>query len=216
MSEYPSFKAHVKNTLISCAPLYQSYFVNYEYLICSEAFKNSFYYIIDAHEDNYLHLTGVSTFLSAEDFFHKCLNGTLLESHFDFNRLGQSPKEAKGSVRRKITSLSSITNIFTSTSLVEEDFQKNNIQCSFATSQGTSTLGFTSLGRARPMTLLKGNLLNPMKSKNISLVLRKKSGETKYTDIIFGTPETLSYYYEYISELLSDDIQKQITNSKQL
>lgn len=59
------------------------------------------FYIVSAHEDNYLHLTGLHTSLSAENFFNKCYTGTLDESDFDFARVGQNEKEVKGSVRRK-------------------------------------------------------------------------------------------------------------------
>lgn len=34
---------------------------SYEYLLCLKAFSRSAYYIVSAHEDNYLHLTGVHT-----------------------------------------------------------------------------------------------------------------------------------------------------------
>lgn len=36
-----------------------------------------------------------------EDFFQKCLAGTLDETDFDFAKFGQNEKVVKGSVRRK-------------------------------------------------------------------------------------------------------------------
>lgn len=102
MEGQKSFKERVKETVISNAVSYKWYYVKYEYLLCSEAFEQSAYYIVSAHEDNYLHLTGLHTSLSAEDFFYKCLNGTLDETDFDFVKDGQNEKEVKGSVRRKI------------------------------------------------------------------------------------------------------------------
>ena len=65
MEEQKSFSQHVKETVIQCADLYKKYYVEYEYLLCSKAFKKSEYYIISAHEDNYLHFTGLHTDLDA-------------------------------------------------------------------------------------------------------------------------------------------------------
>lgn len=134
-----SFKERVKESLISYAQDYKAYYVNYEYLLCSKAFSRSAYYIVSAHEDNYLHLTGVHTNLSAAVFFWKCYDGTLEESDFDFSKDGQSEKEAKGSVRRKINALAAIMGIFSGGSIVEEDFAKNRIRCALATSNTNVT-----------------------------------------------------------------------------
>ena len=182
------------------------YYVNYEYLLCSKAFEHSDYYIVSAHADNYLHLTGLHTSLSAEEFFNRCLNGTLEEIDFDFAKEGQSEKEVKGSVRRKINSLSSMMNMFNGSSMIEEDFAKNRIKCSFATANSDVTLGFIVAGKAKPMTLLKGDELDPSKARRLELVLRRKKGEDKFSEIIVGTEEILNKYREYLGELLSEEI----------
>ena len=82
MAEQKSFKERVKDTVIQNANSYKRYFVNYEYLLCSEAFVNNEYYIVSAYEDNYLHLTGLHTSLDAATFFEKCYKGTLEENDF--------------------------------------------------------------------------------------------------------------------------------------
>ena len=84
MEEQKSFTQRVKETVIHSAYLYKKYYVEYEYLLCSKAFEKSEYYIISAHEDNYLHLTGLHTDLDALSFFEKCYSGSLQESDFDF------------------------------------------------------------------------------------------------------------------------------------
>ena len=142
MAEQKSFKERVKDTLIQCAGLYKGYYVEYEYLICSAAFSKNLYYIISAHEDNFLHLTGIHTNLDAATFFERCYKGTLQETDFDFYKKGQNEREVKGSVRRKINSLSSIMNLFTITTSVEEDFNKNRIRCALAAGTTSATLGF--------------------------------------------------------------------------
>ena len=68
-----SFKERVLNTIVECSKQYQSTYVQHDHLIVSDAFKKNPYYIIEANGDNYLHLTGVSTALSAADFSRKAL-----------------------------------------------------------------------------------------------------------------------------------------------
>lgn len=68
-------------------------------------------------------------------------------------------------------------NMFTVGTLVEEDFEKNRIRCALAAGNASTTLGFVVAGKAKPMTLLKGNELNTAKAKKLDLVLRRKSGD---------------------------------------
>ena len=86
-----SFKTRVLETAISYSKGYYSLYVSLDYLIISDAFHIHPYYIVSAEKSNYLHLLGVSTGLSASDFFEKCYNGTLTEDDFEiadrnFNR----------------------------------------------------------------------------------------------------------------------------------
>ena len=201
-----SFKERVKESLISYAQDYKAYYVDYEYLLCSKAFTRSSYYIVSAHEDNYLHLTGVHTNLSASVFFQKCSDGTLEESDFDFSKDGQSEKEVKGSVRRKVKALAAIMGIFSWQSMVEEDFVKNRIRCTLATSNTNVTLGFTVVGKAKPMTLLKGNELNAAKARSFDLVLRKTREETTFKEMIIGTEVLLNEYKEELGSLVEESL----------
>ena len=68
-----SFKTRVKNTLIQYAGVYYTQFVCRDYLLISDAFHNLPFYILSAEKDNFLHLTGVTTPLSASSVFDKCL-----------------------------------------------------------------------------------------------------------------------------------------------
>lgn len=206
MEVQKSFKERVKETVINNAASYKWYYVNYEYLLCSKAFIRNKYYIVSAHEDNYLHLTGLHTSLSADDFFEKCYKGTLEESDFDFVKAGQDEKEVKGSVRRKINSLSGMMNMFGGSTMVEEDFVKNRIRCSFATTSSNVTLGFIVAGKAKPMTLLKGDELDSTKAKRLELVLRRRKGEMKFSEILVGTKDTLNEYRESLGDLVSPDL----------
>ncbi|MCM1263619.1 MAG: PBECR4 domain-containing protein [Butyrivibrio sp.] len=208
MKEQKTFKERVKETVIKNSYSYKKYYVEYEYLLCSKAFVKNEYYIVAAYEDNYLHLTGLHTSLDAATFFEKCYNGTLDETDFDFCKSGQSENEVKGSVRRKINSLSAIMDIFNVDTYVEEDFEKNRIRCALAAGNISTTLGFVVLdkAKAKPMTLLKGNELNLAKAEKLDLVLRRKSGEVKFSEIIIGTSERLLEHRKALSGLLSYEL----------
>ena len=206
MEEQKSFSQRIKETVIQCAYLYKKYYVEYEYLLCSKAFEKKEYYIISAHEDNYLHLTGLHTSLDATSFFEKCYDGSLEECDFDFYKKGQNERDVKGSVRRKINSLPSIMNMFSMETSVEEDFEKNRIRCALAAGNDGATLGFFVAGNAKPMTLLKGNELNLSKAKNLELVLRRKAGEAKFSEIIVGSCEQLLEHKSALKALLSYEL----------
>lgn len=214
MAEQKSFKERVKETVIKNAYSYKRYFVDYEYLLCSTAFVKNEYYIVSAYEDNYLHLTGLHTSLDAAAFFEKCYKGTLEENDFDFCKNGQNESEAKGSVRRKINSLPSIMDMFNAGASVEEDFEKNRIRCTLATGNISATLGFVVAGKAKPMTLLKGNELNSAKAKKLDLVLRRKSGECKFEEMLIGDAERLAEHKEALSDLISEDLLSLITTNE--
>lgn len=209
MGEAQGFKKRVKEVVIKAAQEYKNYFLNYDYLICSDAFLKQDYYIIKGNETNFKHLTGVvADSDTPKSFFEKSLNGTLTENDFEI-RKNEQDTFTKGSVRRKISVIQDAMQIFKVTTYVEEDFQKNNILCSFATENGSSTLGFTLTGIVtRPLTLLKGNQLDINKSKEIELVLRRKRGEKLFADIIVGDKDALNKYKHNICELITDDLLK--------
>jgi hypothetical protein len=64
------------------------------------------------------------------------------------------------------------------------------------------------------MTLLKGNELDARKAKSIELVLRRRSGEDKFTDIASGDMNTLRAYKDVLIELLSEDLLSQISDGE--
>ena len=193
-----SFKSRVIKTAIEAAKEYKKFFVDYEYLICSEAFSEKHFYIVDAYEDNFLHLLGVGTSLTPDEFFYKCLNGTLEEKDISFVKKGKDEKEVKGTVRRKIKVLPEINGIFNSTVFVEENFVKNHISCSFAVGDVVYTLGFSISPKTKPKTLLCGNMLNSEKSRKIDLVFRKPKGAPYFKELIYGDKEKITAYLSYI------------------
>lgn len=201
-----TFKERVKNTAISEAKNYKKNYVDYEYLVCSSAFREKDYYIIDAKEDNYQHLIGVNALIKPQEFFEKCYNGTLQETDFNFIKSGQNERSVKGSVRRKITVLSNMMNLFYNHIKVEETFIKNQIRCSFATADNKCTLGFIDATKSRPKSLIKGNELDTNKMRDVSLLLRKEIGKEKFDEIIIGNSEILMNYYEKIKAHIDNSL----------
>ena len=105
-------------------------------------------------------------------------------------------------------------NMFSVGTSVEEDFEKNRIRCSLAAGNASSTLGFTVVGNAKPMTLLKGNALDSAKARNLDLVLRRKAGETKFSEIVIGATEQLLEHKSALNTLLSEELCALISEDK--
>lgn len=206
MDDQTSFKARVTGEIIRGAAVFKDCFVDYEYLLCSDAFIHRPYYIVRANGDNYQHLTGVASRIKAGDFFERCLAGTLTEEDISFIKAGQSEKEVKGSVRRKIAVLPCLSAMFGEDVLVEEDFAKNRIRCSFALGKEACTLGFSNAGTARPQSLLKGDLLDRSKARPLSLVLRRPSGAVQFDRLLLGRAEELRERLAAIKEELADEL----------
>ncbi|MGL4849856.1 MAG: PBECR4 domain-containing protein [Clostridium sp.] len=200
--EQITFKERVKNIAIKEAYNYKKVFIDYEYLVCSSAFRKKDYYIINAKEENYMHLIGVSSDLSPIEFFDKCYKGILEENQIDFIKHSQSEKSVIGSVRRKIKVLPNIMDMFNKNNYisVQETFRKNKIICNFATSDNKCTFGFINTSKSYPKTLIKGNELDMQKSGVVELVLRKKATDSKFAEILIGDRSRVLKYYEKIRE----------------
>ena len=190
------FKERVKNIAIACAVKYRNTFCNYEYLIISNAFTEK-HVKIHADKDNYMHLLGVNSNLSASDFYNKCIRGTLSTNDFDFKKKNQSEKSTKGSVREKIVALPYFCNMFSASDIeCQQNFSKGKVSCSFASASNKYTIGFVATGR--PMTLMKNNQLDKNKSKPVIAVLRKEKGSNTFNDIIYGD---IAGYENIVSEI---------------
>lgn len=204
--ESVSFKERVAQTAIRCSQQYKSVFVDYEYLLCSEAFVKQDYYIIAANANNYRHLIGVNTAISAEAFFDKCINNELTENDFDFSKPGRSEKEVKGSVRRKINSLEYFVTMMGRGLIAQEDYVKNGVVCSFATTDSNMTIGFINEGKARPKSLLYGNLIDRENAFPVELIIRRHVDAALFSEIVEGDKATLSKYREKIKDVVSPEI----------
>ena len=194
------FKERVRQVAIEQAKVYEQVFLRHEYLLCSEAFHSQPYYIISAHADNYRHLVGVNTSFSAEIFFKKCLDGTLAENDFDFCKCGQSEKE--------IIVLPNFLSMVSSSLSAEESFVKGRVHCNFAAADSGATVGFISSDKSKPMTLLRGNRLDPSKSASVDLILRRSTGASFFDEIVYGNERMLAKYRERIKMLLAENLKE--------
>ena len=175
--------------------------MSYEYLVCSKAFPFG-YKIIKADGNNYLHLIGVNSNLTAIQFWEKCLCGTLMNDDFDFKKKGQEEKAVKGSVRQKIQVLGRVSEMFLGhyDLIAEEAFHKNKVECAFATSDNTCTLGFAESGR--PKSLMKSNELSD-KAKKVDLIFRRpRNSQEKFKVLCFGKKENIYDYRDFLEILV--------------
>ena len=203
-----SFKERVAETAIAYAQKYKDVYLDHEYLLCSGAFTNQGYYIISAHPDNYRHLIGVNTKMSADDFFHKCISKTLEVDDFDFVKKGQPEKDVKGAVRDKLKALPDFIAMMENALLAQENFTKNKVHCSLATTDKSATVGFVAAGKARPKTLLRGDRLDASKSDTVDLIISRPRGSEFFSNITYGDSSQIQKYYEKIEALLSHELRK--------
>lgn len=200
--EQVSFKERVRQAAIEGAKAYKENFIDNEYLLCSKAFHEKRYYIAKADKGNYLHLLGIHTELSAEEFFLKCYDGSLVEDDFDFTKKNQPEKSVKGSVRQKIKVLPDMLKMYDRELIAQEDFKKNRVECAFATAEDTHTLGYAAAGR--PKSLLQKNELDEDKAHKVDLIFKKQRGTDKFTDLICGDEKLVMEYMEQIAALVDD------------
>lgn len=149
---------NIKKALIDSA---QSYFrlIDKCIVLTSSNFVHQNSYTLRFFRTNFLHLTGLRTALSTEDFFLRCYAGTILESDYSLG-----PNNDRKTVKRKLKNLVNIGEFFKDEIMVQETFIKNQIVCRIATSDGKCTIGFVDAKYyLRPKTILANNHLDESK-----------------------------------------------------
>ena len=74
--ETRSFKENVLDFILVGAKSYQA-LLGIDFKVKSPSFVERQEYLLRFNEDNFLHLTGVLTSLTAKEFFHKAIDGAL-------------------------------------------------------------------------------------------------------------------------------------------
>ena len=67
---------------------------------------------------------------------------------------------------------------------------------------------FISSGKSKPMTLLRGNRLDPSKSASVDLILRRSTGASFFDEIVYGNERMLAKYRERIKMLLAENLKE--------
>ena len=150
-------KKSVLSTIIQGAKDY-SKLLGRTFVFKSDSFRFKKEYAIKFHKNNFLHLTGVITKLSPDDFYESAFNGTLTENDFDITSNTNSLLSTH--VEMKMHNLSDIHLIVDSKVMIEEQYQRGKITCSLASSNGKFTLCFIGSHLLAPMSLLYGNTLH--------------------------------------------------------
>ena len=167
------FKLSTRNKLIIAANEYNK-LVGIDFVVQSDKFLYKKEYILRFHKDNFLHLTGVGAHVSANDFYEKCLNGTIEIEDFNCD----STNELKGKIKEKLRNLSEIGSFFEKELVFQEKFEKNRVKCNIATSDGKCTLGFINIAKNIhvPLTLLNRKQIDEKNQiTDFTIVIKKNS-----------------------------------------
>lgn len=150
-------KKSVLSTIIQGAKDY-SKLLGRTFAFESDSFQFKKEYFVKFHKNNFLHLTGVITKLSPEEFYESAFNGTLTENDFDIT--SEDNILLNTHIEMKMHNLSNIHLVVDSKVMVEESYQRGKVICSLAASNGKFTLCFIGNRLLAPMSLLYGNTLH--------------------------------------------------------
>ena len=88
-------------------------------------------------------------------------------------------------VKKVLFVLENAIQIFSSEAIVvEENFNKNRISCSFASSDKVCTIGFTKTKLAKPQTILKGYQLHD--EVKVDFILSRNKGEKDFQTVVYN------------------------------
>ena len=131
--------------------------IDQSFLIYDDQLENKKGYLLRFYKNNFLHLTGVKTNLSAKEFYFKCFNDTLKQN--DLTNF--SNNTYRRLFRGKLYALKQIDQYFYQTLDVQENFERNSVLCTIATSDGIKTIGFAKVNKINvPKTILNKNKLD--------------------------------------------------------
>ena len=153
------FKERVRSLIIRAAKAYST-LLGTDYIIQSEQFVYRKEYILSFGEENFLHLTGVKTKLHAKHFFEKALKEKITIQDYDCD----STLSLRKKVASKLKVLVDISAFFDGQLLFEENFKRNIVECSVASTNNKYTLGFEGKNKLHPKTILNGNRLDATKT----------------------------------------------------
>lgn len=206
-------KMILRTNIISGANTYKNRFLGKNFLIvyCNK------YIEIQFTAENFLHLTGVATRLTAENFYNNAVNSTLTLNNIIINR--QNPYSI---AFNKTNNLTQLHKILEEPSIILEDITTQTTTFKIALTEYNFTLCFNKYTDAVPYYTVCShrvenksmNIIN--KSKNayfVDFILEKPTTAQKYDKITYQ--DQTKQLPQTIHHLIADNL-KQLTHNTQI
>lgn len=210
MSKDNSYKFKIRNNIIATAKLYQEYLLDKHFLIV----YSGKYVEIQFLSENFLHLTGVGTYLSATRFFDLCVSNQLTVNQFFYN----SRYPARIS-KKKVNNLSRILYLFNSDSIILEEVDTDTQFYEIGITELHFTLCFKNFLESNDLYTvcshrIEGKSANIVeKSKHayfIDYIFSKPAQNNKYDYMVFSN--NVEIESSIILNMLSDDIRTKLNS----
>lgn len=179
-------KKRITQSIHNAALLYKHNLIGKRFLY---VFNNRYIEVIYKAE-NFRHLTGVETNLSAKDFYRKAVQGKLSESQFWFS--ANHPYQL---CKRKIKHIGDISTLAGSAKLILEEivtdtqsfrFGATNLNFTLCLNKKTDNLGNSNGDCFTVHSLRDENCLSKCKSSYVvQYIISRANDQKKYTDILF-------------------------------
>ena len=176
-------KKHALAILFSAADEFQNNHINHSLLfLCMDKHKKVYCVEVTFDSANFLHLTGVSTVISPNNFFNMCLDRRLSIDDFEFSRDGTT--EWKLEVLPRLMKQNLSANMIGEYNQSQPLLFTEKIAGSVSACMGFCRVGAS--GRYVPNTLLKGDIRTLVhKADRIILTYRKNRADKQYSDIVY-------------------------------
>ena len=203
-------KVEIRNKIIAGAKLYDEYFLGKHYLVV----YNSRCVKIQFNKNNFLHLTGVDTYLQAGKFFEFCIKEELTTNQFFFNR--RYPYDFAS---KKVNNLINLPKLFNSDSIILEDVTTETKVFKIGMTELSFTLCFDTFMESSDFLTVCSHRVEKMSSSIvdkssdaffIDYVFSKKTSEQKYETIEYDGKKAISS--DAIIELLSQSLVEEVLN----
>ncbi len=169
--------------LFSSAEEYQNNHVDHSLLfLCTDKHKKTYCVEVTFEVASFLHLTGVVTTISPNNFFAMCLSRRLSVNDFEFAKDGTT--EWKLEVLPRVVRQNLSANMIGEYNKSRPLLFTEKIAGSVSACMGFQLVG--SAGRYIPNTLLKGDIRTLVdRADRIIATYRKKRSEGQYSDIVY-------------------------------
>lgn len=203
-------KVEIRNKIINGAKIYQKYFLGKHYLII----YNDKCVKLQFNKNNFLHLTGVDSYLKASKFFEFCIKENLTTNQFFFNK--RYPYDF---ALKKVDNLANLPKLFINDSIILEDVRTDTKIFKIGITELNCTLCFDNFMENSDYFTVCSHRIEKIASSIVDksndaffvdYVLTKQTTEQKYNNVIYANK--LAVLPKEVAELLSSDILDNIKN----